>query len=110
MHTRRLTTEIGQLIAVNVKTGNINDRLDAIRLGFEFDLDSQLRALALDDAAPITIQFEGRRFRSYRSRLANAEQERDDSEYSQFSQHKTSLLSSTLSILRSRSRNGQSHV
>src|SRR5262245_47860848 len=61
MHTRRLTTDIGQLIAVNVKTGNINDRLDVIRLGFEFDLDSQPRALALNDAAPITIYLEWRR-------------------------------------------------
>src|SRR5262245_4015831 len=85
MHTRRLTTDICQLIAVNVKTGNINDRLDAIRLGFEFDLDSQLRALTLDDAAPITIQIEGRRFLSDRSRLANAKQERDDTEDSQVS-------------------------
>src|SRR5215813_3241154 len=94
MHTRRLTTEIGQLIAVNVKTGNINDRLDAIRLGFEFDLDSQLRALTLDDAPPIAIQIGGRRFRSDRSQLANAKQERHDSEQSHFSQHKTSLHSS----------------
>src|SRR5215831_10889428 len=94
MHTRRLTTHIGQLIAVNVKTGNINGRLDAIRLGFEFDLNSQLRALTLDDAPPIAIQIEGRRFPGDRNQPANAKKERDDSEHSQFSQHKTSLLSS----------------
>src|SRR5215510_12194990 len=94
MHTRRLTTDMGQLIAVNVKTGNINDRLDATRLGFEFDIYSQLRALTHDDAAPIAIQIEGPRFRSGRGQLANAKQERDDSEHSQFSQHKAGLLSS----------------